>query len=267
MKKKKSKTNAEKRKPLDKLLKIITKECENKNWYWEIDSLDEKGFLSATIRVKKSISSQNITALLNILIRKDKTIQYGIEKTSFYGYGIDALFAAIGNSLNNSGYEDTYKKETEKDNKTLNTLVQIFKKFHVSALQLTKRYNNRTPFLIDDEHDVQDYIHALLKIHFTDVRPEEYSPSYAGSSSKIDFLLKDEKTLVEVKYATSKLRDNKIGEQLIVDIERYKNHPDCEALTCFVYDPNFNIKNPYGIEKDLSGKKDKLNIKVYIYPK
>ena len=267
MKKKKYKTKTEKRKPLDKLLKIITKECENKNWYWEIDSVDEKEFLSATIHVEKNISTQNITALLNILIRQDNTIQYGIEKTSFHGYGIKALFAAIVNALNNSGYIDTNKKENEKDNTALDTLVQIFKKFHVSALQLTKRYNNRTPFIIDDEYDVQDYIHALLKIHFNDVRPEEYTPSYAGSSSKIDFLLKDEKTLVEVKFATSKLRDNKIGEQFIVDIERYKSHPDCKTLACFVYDPNFNIKNPYGLEKDLSGKKDKLSIKVFIYPK
>lgn len=267
MKKKKYKTKAEKRKPLDKLLKIITEECESKNWYWEIDSLDEKEFLSASIHVEKSISSQNITAMLNILICSDGKIQYGIEKTSFHGYGINALFSAIDNSLKNSGYVDVDKKETEKDNRALGTLVQIFKKIHVSALQLTKRHNKRTPFVIEDEYDVQDYLHAILKILFDDIRPEEYSPSYAGSSSKVDFLLKDEKTLVEVKYATSKLKDNKIGEQLIVDIERYKNHPDCKVLICFVYDPNFNIKNPYGLERDLSGVKDKINVKVFVYPK
>jgi len=265
--KKKSKTKAEKRKPLDKLLKIITRECENKNWYWKIDSLDEKEFLSATIRVEKTVSDQDISALLNILICSDKTIRYGIEKTSFFGYGIDALFSAIDNSLTNSGYKEPDKKESKKDNIALDTLVQIFKKFHTSALQLTKRYNNRDPFLINDEYDVQDYIHALLKICFNDIRPEEYTPSYAGSSSKIDFLLKDEKILLETKYATPKLKDKKIGEQLIIDIDKYKNHPDCEFLVCFVYDPNFNIKNPYGLEKDLSGKRDKLNIKVYIYPK
>ena len=54
MTKKKTKTQAEKRKPLDKLLKIITKECENKGWSWTIDALDEKEFKSATILVKKT---------------------------------------------------------------------------------------------------------------------------------------------------------------------------------------------------------------------
>lgn len=267
MDKKKTKTKAEKRKPLDKLLKIITKECDNKGWYWKIDALDEKEFKSATILVEKNISSQDIAALLNILICPDNTIQYGIEKTSFHGYGVNALFDAVSNSLKSSGYGDLNKKEKGKDNKSTDILVQIFKKFHISALQFAKRHKNRTPFTIDDEYDVQDYIHAILKIHFNDIRPEEYIPSYAGSSSRVDFLLKDEKILIETKFATSKLKDKEIGEQLIIDIERYKGHQDCEYLVCFVYDPNFNIKNPYGLEKDLSGKKDNLNIKIYIYPK
>jgi len=266
MNKKKNNTEAEKRKLLDKLLKIITKECKNKNWYWQIDAVDKKDFRSATIYVEKNISSQGITALLNILICPDKTIQYGIEKTSFHSYGVTALFNAIDNALKSSGYGNP-KKTDRKDNTPKDILMQIFKKFHVSVLQLAKRHDNRPPFTIQDEYDVQDYIHALLKIYFNDVRPEEHTPSHAGSTSRIDFLLKDEKILVEVKFATKKLKDKKIGEELILDMEKYKNHSDCESLVCFVYDPNFNIKNAYGLEKDLSSKKDNMNISVHIYPK
>jgi len=264
---KKKKTKREKRKTIDKLLGIITKECENSGWRWEINALDKKDYLSATVYVEKTILYATISALINILILQDNRIEYGIEKTSHYDYGIRALFAAISNALARGGYKIPSKISTKEEKKTLDTLLLIFKKFHVSALQLTKRYDNRNTLIINDEFDVQDFIHSLLKIHFNDIRPEEYTPSYAGSSSRIDFLLKDEKILLEVKYATSKLKDNKIGEQLIVDIERYKKHPDCETLICFVYDPNFNIKNAYGLEKDLSGKKDKLDVKVYIYPK
>jgi len=264
---KKKKAKTEKRKTIDKLLSIITKECENRGWYWEIDALDEKEFLSATVIVEKTISYQPISALINILILQNNSIQYGIEKTSFHNYGIKSLFGAITNSLNRTGYEKSSEKPKQEEKEAMDTLLKILKKFHISSLQLAKRYNNRDTLIISDEYDVQDYIHALLKIHFNDIRPEEYTPSYAGSSSRIDFLLKDEKILLEIKYATSKLKDNKIGEQLLVDIERYKKHPDCEILICFVYDPNFNIKNPYGLESDLSGKNDKLNIKVYVYPK
>ena len=39
-----------------------------------------------------------------------------------------------------------------------------------------------------------------------------------------------------------------LGEQLIIDIEKYQVHPDCKKLFCFVYDPEGWITNPKGIE-------------------
>jgi len=63
------------------------------------------------------------------------------------------------------------------------------------------------------------------------------------------------------------LTDKKIGEELIIDIAKYKKHPDCKTLICFIYDPNFNIKNPYGLEKDLSERKDNIDVHAFIYPK
>ncbi|MCU1273121.1 MAG: hypothetical protein JWO48_552 [Bryobacterales bacterium] len=64
--------------------------------------------------------------------------------------------------------------------------------------------------------------------------------------------------------ASSKLRDKQIGEQLIIDIKRYQGHPDCKRLICFVYDPGGFLKNPGGLEADLSGIHEKLEVKVII---
>jgi len=36
--------------------------------------------------------------------------------------------------------------------------------------------------------------------------------------------------------------------ELIIDIAKYRKHPDCKMLYCFVYDPDGNIRNPKGIE-------------------
>ena len=257
----------EKRKCIDKLLTIISGECENSGWSWEIDALDEKLFQSAIIRVTKNVSHDTVSALINVLILQDGSIQYSIEKTSFHSYGIKVLFDAIINSFDRAGYGKNSEKTIRKVNEIQDLLPKIFKKFHVAALQLTKRHNGRSSFVINDEFDVQDFMHSILKIHFNDIRPEEYTPSCAGSSSRVDFLLKEEKILVEVKYATSKLKDREIGEQLVIDIEKYSKHPDCENLMCFVYDPNLNIKNPSGLEKDLSKKSDRLNIQVFVFPK
>jgi hypothetical protein len=67
--------------------------------------------------------------------------------------------------------------------------------------------------------------------------------------------------------ASGSLNDKKIGEQLIVDIERYQAHPDCDRLVCFVYDPDHHIRNPIGLEKDLSRKDEKLEVIVVVAPK
>ena len=63
------------------------------------------------------------------------------------------------------------------------------------------------------------------------------------------------------------LADKEMGDQLIVDIERYKEHPDCDTLICFVYDPEGRITNSQGLSGDLqSQSKDNLEIIVLINP-
>ena len=84
----------------------------------------------------------------------------------------------------------------------------------------------------------------------------------------MDFLLKDEQLVIEVKKTRASIRDKQVGEQLIVDIAKYKEHPDCKTLVCFVYDPEGLISNPTGLENDL-GKlsTSSLTVKVNIFPK
>ena len=149
----------------------------------------------------------------------------------------------------------------------LEQVERMVKRFHRAALQLRKRHGGRAAHVINDEYDVQDLLHALLRLHFDDVRPEEVSPSYAGKSSRMDFLLKAEQLVVEVKMTRDSLGEKDVGGQLIEDIARYAKHPDCKTLVCFVYDPEHRISNPDGIEHDLSGTRDGLPVKVFIAPR
>ncbi len=80
----------------------------------------------------------------------------------------------------------------------------------------------------------------------------------------MDFLLKAEQIVLEAKFASESLRDKQLGEQLIIDIGRYQAHPDCKRLVCFVYDPHGNIKNPVGLEADLTRLHGKLEVKVIV---
>jgi len=83
----------------------------------------------------------------------------------------------------------------------------------------------------------------------------------------MDFLLKNESIVIEVKKTRKGLDAKELGEQLIVDIERYQSHSSCKTLVCFVYDPEGKIANPQGLENDLSRNDDTLTVKVLIVPK
>ena len=109
-------------------------------------------------------------------------------------------------------------------------------------------------------------MHSLLHIHFEDVRAEEYTPSYAGKSSRMDFLLKREAIVIELKMTRAGLGPKELSTQLIEDIERYKTHPSCQALVCFVYDPTGLIPNPRGIESDLKRDDSPFPVRVLIRP-
>jgi hypothetical protein len=120
---------------------------------------------------------------------------------------------------------------------------------------------------VADEHDVQDLFHSLLTLFYDDIRNEEWTPSYAGSSSRIDFLLPEIETVVEVKKTRPTLSTKELGEQLLVDIAKYKTHPLCRILVCFVYDPEGRVSNPRGVENDLNNSTSDINVKAIIVPK
>lgn len=144
---------------------------------------------------------------------------------------------------------------------------KICSRFHLVTKQLRNRYDDRKTLDITDEYDVQDLLHALLRVFFDDIRPEEWTPSYAGKSSRMDFLIKGQDVVIEVKMTRKGLGAKEVGTQLIDDIARYKKHPECKTLICFVYDPEGRISNPAGLESDLSDSHTDLKVIVLIVPK
>lgn len=155
----------------------------------------------------------------------------------------------------------------ESERKLVDSLDQLILRFHAVAVQLRSRHSDRVTLDVNDEYDVQDLMHALLRLHFNDVRPEEWVPSYAGSSSRTDFLLPEILTVVELKKTRPGLNARSVGEQLIIDIAKYKRHPQCKRLVCFVYDPEGRIANPVGLENDLASGGEGIDVRVFILPK
>lgn len=148
---------------------------------------------------------------------------------------------------------------------SLDAIRRLCDRFYLVTRQLRQRHNDRATLSVADEYDVQDLMHALLHLHFEDIRAEEWTPSYAGGSSRVDFLLKNEELVLEIKKTRQGLNARKLGEELIIDISRYQSHPGCKTLICFVYDPDGFIANPRGVENDLN-QDTPLSVRVFIRP-
>jgi hypothetical protein len=58
-----------------------------------------------------------------------------------------------------------------------------------------------------------------------------------------------------------------LGEQLIIDVAKYKKHPQCKRLICFVYDPDGRLSNPRGIESDMSNCDSDIDVRTIIVQK
>lgn len=198
----------------------------------------------------------------------------GISKNDDTSVKIKTLASKIG-AMDDSAFEKLLpkskeSKETPKEKNYIETSLSIIEKicarFHLVVRQLRERHDSRPTLDVDDEYDVQDLIHALLKLFFEDIRPEEWTPSYAGKSSRMDFLLKNHRTVIEIKKTRKGLGAKEVGTQLIDDIVRYRKHSDCKVLICFVYDPEGRITNPRGLENDLSHQDKDIEVKILIRP-
>jgi hypothetical protein len=238
-----------------------------KGWQAIVSSEDTKTFKYATVSVSRQPPGtyQEVNGTFEITC--GDVVRIASHGTSFYSWGLDDLKKAVGDEFAKLPWLEKKKKEEPSAQPHLTDLAlieRLLRRFHRSARQLKHRHDNRPPLLINDEYDVQDLLHVLLRGLFDDIRAEEYTPSYAGGSSRMDFLLKSEQIAIEAKVASATLRDKQIGEQLLIDIQRYQAHPDCKRLVCFVYDSNGFIKNPAGLETDLSKAHGKLEVKVIV---
>lgn len=147
-------------------------------------------------------------------------------------------------------------------------LVRVLcRRFHSVARQLRLRGEYRATVTVEDELDVQDLLHALLRIQFDDIGTEEWTPSYAEGASRTTFLLNDNRLAVLVKKTRNGLTVKDLTEQLRIDTERYRTKSRCTSLLCFIYDPEGRIGNPRALETSLTTVSDSLTIDVLVAPK
>ncbi len=229
---------------------------EFKKWKRDTEIAIQKIFGKDTRHIKDFTDIKYHFATTHTQSKKNERFRRGLDNAgSILQSFIDELIL----------YPDDELNSPKRDSITI--IERICIRFHRVARQLRSRHDDRSPLDIEDEYDVQDLLHALLHLEFDDIRKEEYTPSYAGKSARMDFLLKQEQVVIEIKKTHKNLGTKEISEQLVIDQEWYKEHPDCKTLICFVYDPEARIANPRGVENDLNSTKDGFIFKVIITPR
>ncbi|NVZ54031.1 hypothetical protein HX792_27145 [Pseudomonas sp. B6002] len=148
----------------------------------------------------------------------------------------------------------------------LDTVRHLMRHFHRFCIALNHRHDGQAGLSVKNEYDVQDLLRALLTVHIPDLRPEEPVPSCAGASSRMDFLLHESQVGIEVKMTRAGLKDKHLGEQLIVDIARYAEHPRCRQLICFVYDPGYLIRNRQGLQEYVVRQGHTIDVELIFSP-
>jgi len=97
---------------------------------------------------------------------------------------------------------------------SLEDLLKIVIRGLPRAMQpLIHRRKGFQPLSFTSEYDIQDLLHALLRPWISDIRPEEFCPSYAGSNTRMDFLLPAHNLVIETKRVRDKKHASKVGDE------------------------------------------------------
>jgi hypothetical protein len=143
-------------------------------------------------------------------------------------------------------------------------VVLILRRMGQICKPLVARRRGRAGIDVTDEYDLQDLVETVLRTLYDDVRPEERTPSSAGSSSTIDFYVRESALAVEVKVATATHREKQIKEELLVDRNDYRTHASVRAVVAVVFDIASVYRNPRGFEVDLSEHSEQFRFEVIV---
>jgi hypothetical protein len=149
----------------------------------------------------------------------------------------------------------------------VDALRKVCLRFHAVARQLRLRKDYRTTLEVEDDYDLQDLLCALLKLEFDEVGADEWTPPYAGGSTRTSLLLNRDRLALVVKKTRSGLTTKELAEQVAADTAHYASRKPCAHLFCFIYDPEGRIGSPTRLETDLTSVSDSFTVDVLIAPK
>ena len=132
---------------------------------------------------------------------------------------------------------------------------QICKRVPNAARILYNRQRkDKTPYIVEDEYDVQDLLHAILRTYLKYSVQEDPLPKVAGTkSSRADISIEDIGILIEIKYVRSPDDQKRIFDEFSQDLVVYTSWGPLRTLLFVIFNSG-DLRDPEALEK-LSGPK------------
>ncbi len=140
-------------------------------------------------------------------------------------------------------------------------------RFHSVARQLRLRKDYRPTLEVDDDHDLQDLLCALLKVEFDEVSTDEWTPPYTGGAPRTTLLVNRDQIAVVAKKTGPGLTMKELTDQVTADTAYYRTQGRCSILFCFMYDPEGRIGSPKRLETTLTSVSEHCRVEVLVAPK
>ena len=226
-----------------------------------VEFLMERAFESSLVLMEaigRSDTRSRILALFEEGRKHLSKTKYAInagEVYSVWSYRLSLILDPI----------ETVEFQLNKDiEEPLSLIQRILDRFGDVERALRQRYDDREPFVVNDEYDFQDLLRSLLSIYFDDISPEDPGSKFAGSSTRVDLLLRKERIVIELKKTRTDTSEGALGKALKLDIVDYKQRPNCDALVIVIDDGAARVKNPGGFAADLMKVEEGFRVEVYI---
>jgi hypothetical protein len=130
-------------------------------------------------------------------------------------------------------------------------IVTALNQFQECVRYLNTRRSSGAILNLESEPDVQDAIYLMLRPWVQDLTPENPTDKIANRFTIKDFLSRQARTVVEVKYIRDQDHGRTISKEMHDDIETYRHYAYCDTLVFFVYDPNSLIPDQQKLREQI----------------
>ncbi|MGQ0557461.1 MAG: hypothetical protein ACT4PN_16120 [Nitrospiraceae bacterium] len=157
--------------------------------------------------------------------------------------------------------------ESTLDQDPLNLIRKVCLRFHSVARQLRLRKDYRPTLEVDDDHDLQDLLCALLKVEFDEVSTDEWTPPYTGGAPRTTLLVNRDQIAIVAKKTGPGVTTKELADQVAADSAYYRAQGRCATVFCFMYDPEGRIGSPKRLETTLTSVSEHCRVEVLVAPK